>query len=86
MKNLQNNIFNKNGFLSSYGLGCGYIQKNVTWAYETQLYKENGIYHVRNIETSDGEKRTIIFWRCYETLLEAKKQYNLIIKNNYKCK
>lgn len=81
---MQNNILNKNGFLSSYGLSCGCIQKNVTWAYEVQLYREHGIYHVRNIKTSDGEKRTIIFWQCYETLLEAKKQYKLIIKNNYK--
>jgi hypothetical protein len=79
-------IFNKSGFLSAYGLSCGRIQKNVSCAYEVQLYREHGIYHVRNIKTSDGGNRTIISWKCYETLLEAKKQYKLIIKNNYKCK
>ena len=79
---MQNNIFNKNGFISSYGLSCGYIQKNVSCAYEVQLYREHGIYHVRNIQTRDGGNRTIISWKCYETLLEAKKQYQQIIKNN----
>ena len=83
---MENNIFDKNGFLSAYGLSCGYIQKHITWAFEVQLYKEHNTYHVRNIQTSDGTNRTIIFWQCYETLSEAKKQYNLIIKNNYKCK
>ena len=81
---MKTNIFNKNGFLSAYGLLCGYIQKNITWAYETQLYKEHNIYHVRNIQTSDGEKRTIIFWECYETLTEAKKQYKKLISENNK--
>ena len=81
---MKTEIYNKNGFLSSYGLSCGCIQKHITWAYETQLYKEHGIYHVRNIQTSDGGKRTIIFWQCYETLEEAKKQYKKLISENYK--
>ena len=78
---MKNDIFNKNGFLSSYGLSCGYVQKHITRDYEVQLYREHSTYNVKNIQTSEETNRTIIFWQCYETLNEAKKKYNLIKKN-----
>ena len=77
---MKTNIFNKNGFLSAYGLACGYIQKHETKTHETQLYIEHSIYHVRQVVISKYS-RSVDFWQCFETLSEAKKQYKKLIKN-----
>jgi hypothetical protein len=57
-------IYRKDGQLSEYGLCCGYVQKSG----ERSLYKEGGIYHVR-----EGAK-----WETFDKLPDARKRLKTI--------
>jgi hypothetical protein len=55
---MKTELHNKTGHLSEYGLSCGYVEKSGS----KELYKEGGIYHVR-----DGQK-----WQSFDRLTEAR--------------
>ena len=63
---------NASGTLTDYALGCGYLEKRTDGKIETTLWKEHGVYHVRQHEF-DGRGR--IFWDTYHTLTEARKRF-----------
>ena len=44
---MKTNLYNKNGNLSLYGLGCGYIEKKEVENGSKQMYVEHAHIHVR---------------------------------------
>lgn len=66
------NLYTSKGRLTDYGLSCGYIEQK--WAkpthMHTTLWKEHGVYHVRQHCHGIGAR---IFWHTFRTLTEARK-------------
>jgi hypothetical protein len=65
-------FYNADGFLTQYGLHCGYVQTEKRGKWEKELYHEHSTYHVRLIDT---EKMGTQRWESYEKLTDAKKFY-----------
>lgn len=71
----------KNGALTAYGLNCGYVMSFENCAGRAELYKEDGVYHVRLVRQGYtachwGDKwEHGKAWATFETLAPAKKSY-----------
>lgn len=66
------NIHNKNGDLSAYGLGCGYIQSHNNHGLNVTLWREHGAYHVRAHDFTTGKR---MVWEVFGHLGPARKLY-----------
>lgn len=78
----------KNGNLSIYGLGCGYVQRatSINTDYDLgdgiscQLYREGCVYHVKTHDFSN-EKR--LLWQSFDSLSDARACFNeQVVKYN----
>lgn len=67
-------FFCKNGFLTSYALHCGYIERSESLTKYKKLYIENGCINVKS-GTIENPK---LVWECFDKLKDAKKFYNSI--------
>ena len=75
-------IYNKDGSLSAYGFGCGYVQSvRLKDGRMKELYKESGVYHVRFDALTKEEKTGKFYswnehpkkqWKSFDKLSEAK--------------
>jgi hypothetical protein len=72
---MKNTIKNKNGFLSAYGLACGYIEQKMNNNIEVTLYEEHGVYHVTAINRNYPTRKDCKIWETFDLLGEAKKEY-----------
>jgi hypothetical protein len=70
-------FYTKNGYLTSYGLSCGYIEKYIKDDKQITLWKEHGVYHVRAHDFNTGLR---IAWHTTYSLTEARKLYHKIKK------
>jgi hypothetical protein len=77
-------FFNKNGDLTAYAFGCGYIQfaskdgsEMEKWNNGKEMYHEGCVYQVKQYK--EGKR---ILWESYHTLGEARKHYRSININN----
>ncbi len=43
-------IHNKDGYLSRYGLKCGYQETHETKKGRCSMWQEHGVYHIRKVE------------------------------------
>lgn len=75
---MKNKFTNKNGDLSLYAFGCGYIQEygNFVNGVCTRLYKDGGpCWHIRTTGLNGGS-----VWEVKETLTDARKEYRAQVK------
>lgn len=56
----------KSGLLTDYALSCGYMEVFESTNRRVSLYKEHGVYHVKN---TSNEFR---YWNVFETLKDAR--------------
>lgn len=59
------------GRLTAYAFGCGYLEKRTQGTCETVLWREHGVYHVRQV--SDGRR---VFWQTFRQLGTARRLFN----------
>lgn len=61
--------------IDRYNLLCGGVYRYISKSgrYQTELYQEHSVYHVRSFDENDIKYRT--YWKSFPTLTEAKKAY-----------
>lgn len=74
---LDSQFYNKKGELTKYALACGYIQKFYDNNQTVTLWMEHNTLHVRHFN-----HKTIEWYldKCFDTLTDARKAYNLAVK------
>ena len=66
-------FYTRDGWLTAYGLACGYIEKKIQQGIETTLWMEHGCLHVRQ---HDFNKHVRIFWDVFDrNLTNARKRF-----------
>ena len=76
-------FYTKEGWLTPYGLACGYIEKENAKHesdIEVTLYKEHTVYHVRVHGLSSMRDRIVRIWVSFDTLTEARKHFKTLVK------
>ncbi len=71
------NLKNKDGFLSAYGLSCGYTETRESDTISLNLFKQHGVYHVQfnRFDLPYSLRGDCKNWYSYQTLAEAKKHF-----------
>ena len=69
-------FYTKKGWLTAYGLACGYIETVDSDRYTVELFVSGGI-HVR---AYDHEEKYRISWDCYDTISEARKAFSALCR------
>ena len=64
----------KDGYLTSYALACGYVEKFKKGEVEASLWKEHGTYQVRVHDFRDRSWGRVC-WESYRSLGSAKKAF-----------
>lgn len=69
----------KDGQLSRYAFGCGYIQTVTKGSIRTELYADGACYHVRQFNNNTHER---LLWDCFDvgSLTLARKHYRSLTK------
>lgn len=65
----------KNGIPTAYGFACGYIQVKEKGKARKELYKEHGVYHVKQWKTYPSKP---VIWVSTEFLTTARKAFKKI--------
>lgn len=70
-------FYTKEGRLTSYALGCGYIERVKLDGICTTLWAEANVYHVRQHDF--GTDRGRVFWDVFDgnQLRQARKRFDL---------
>lgn len=66
-------FYTSKGWLTSYALTCGYIEKHTHNGLQVTLWKEHGVYHVR---AHDFNTHMRLFWDVTYSITEARKIYS----------
>ena len=67
-----NDLYTKTGMLTTYSLACGYIDRDESGFLCTTLWREHGVYHVKQLDFLTHERKT---WNTFATLAEARESY-----------
>ena len=67
-------LMTKAGFVSAYGLACGYVEQAVIGETRIRLWAEGGCYHVRAHESGFGGHGRL-FWDSFELLADARTRF-----------
>lgn len=73
-------FYTEEGYLTPYGLACGYIENDFNKGIDTCLWKEHGKYHVRQHDFNKGQR---ISWEVFDYLSAARPYFlKLVIDPN----
>jgi hypothetical protein len=70
-------IHDERGRLTSYGLSCGFIERERVGDVSITLWREHDCYHVRGHNHATGKR---LFWDGYKRLDAARQAYSTSIK------
>ena len=68
------NLMTKAGYVSAYGLACGYIEQAMFSDVRLRLWYEHGCYHVR---AHDFAEHGRLFWDSFSTVKAARKRFRI---------